>query len=91
MLTVTPEASEVIEALIARSNLPVDASLRIAPPDNGQSGLTVAITTPLPGDQTIDAPAPVVVSSAAAPLLEAMVLDIEVDDTGRAQFILTHQ
>jgi hypothetical protein len=91
VLTVTPEANEVIEALIARSNLPIDASLRIAPPDNGQSGLTVAITTPLPGDQRVDTSAPIVVSSAAAPLLEAMVLDIEVDDSGRAQFILTHR
>ena len=46
---------------------------------------------PRPGDQSVDGRAPVVIASEAAATLEAMVLDVDVDEHGRVQFVLEPQ
>lgn len=54
MLTVTPEASEVIRTILEREETPEDAVVRISPePEQGLS-ITVVETAP-PEDQVIEA------------------------------------
>jgi hypothetical protein len=91
MLLVTEHANEIIATLINRSETADDAGLRIAGANNGQEGLTVAIAPPHAGDHRIGDAEPVFVSSEVAAALDAMVLDVDIDDTGHVKFVLTPQ
>ena len=91
MLIVSEHASEVIETLVTRPDAPQDAALRIGGTNDGQESMAVAIARPRPGDQSVDGRAPVVIASEAAATLEAMVLDVDVDEHGRVQFVLEPQ
>lgn len=90
MLMLTDNATKVIGALVDSPELPESAGLRIAAaPD----GLTVSpATAPESSDQVVEGEgARVFLETEAAESLDDKVLDAQVDDAGRVQFLLGDQ
>ena len=90
MLALTDNAASVIRGLADRMELPDGTGLRIAQPDDGTEGLTVAPSeTPGFDDQIVEADgARVFVDSAVADMLDDKVLDARVNPEGQVQFQL---
>jgi iron-sulfur cluster assembly protein len=91
MLTLTPNATTVIRSLLDGSEVPDSGGLRIASTNNGQQAFTVTTApTPEAGDQVVeDSGARVFVETSAATALGDTVLDVDVDEQGNVQFLLT--
>jgi iron-sulfur cluster assembly protein len=90
MLMLTENATRVIGALVDNPEMPDGAGLRIA---TAADGLTVsAAGAPEETDQVLeDQSARVFLEPGAAAALDDQVLDAEVDDAGRVQFLLGPQ
>jgi iron-sulfur cluster assembly protein len=90
MLMLTENATRVIGALVENNEMPDGAGLRIA---TAPEGLTVAAaSTPEANDQVVEEEsARVFLEDDAAAALDDQVLDAQVDDAGRVQFVLTPQ
>jgi iron-sulfur cluster assembly protein len=90
MLMLTDNATKVIGALVDNPEIPDGGGLRIAA---APEGLTVSpAEVPEASDQVIeDQSARVFVEPEAAAALDDKVLDAQVDDSGRVQFMLGEQ
>lgn len=88
MLTLTPQAQDVVRRLTDRSDAPDGAALRIAAEDGG--GLALSLTTaPEPGDQVVQTEgAEVYLDSTASTALADQTLDAVVDGDGQVRFSL---
>jgi iron-sulfur cluster assembly protein len=75
MLTVTPEASQVIRGILSADETPDDAVVRISP--EPEQGLTISVVdAPEPDDQVIEAHGvEIAVESSAAEVLDDKQLD----------------
>jgi iron-sulfur cluster assembly protein len=75
MLTVTPEASQVIRGILSADETPDDAVVRISP--EPEQGLTITVVdAPEPDDQVIEAHGvEIAVESSAAEVLDDKQLD----------------
>jgi Fe-S cluster assembly iron-binding protein IscA len=95
MFALTEDAAEVAEAIVAETEVPQSAVLRIAvrPHDQNGSGLPqlelVLVDKPARNDVVLE-DAPVAVDPKTAELLEDRVLDAEIED-GEAHFSLLPQ
>lgn len=92
MLTLTPNASSAIRALVDASDLPeAAAGLRIADDPNQQAALTLSLAAvPAEDDQVIDeAGARVFLAPRAATMLDNKALDAATDGEGHLQFGIT--
>lgn len=90
MLMLTENATKVIGALVDNPGMPEGAGLRIAAAEEGLS--VSAVDAPEENDQVLqEQSARVFLESAAAATLDDQILDAEVDDAGRVQFLLTPQ
>lgn len=82
MLTITQEASEAIEGILAADSIPDGSVLRIgpAPEAETQAGLVVSvIDSPPPEDQTVEEhDVAVSVDPSVAPMLDDKQLDAQV-------------
>jgi iron-sulfur cluster assembly protein len=90
MLMLTENATKVIGALVDNPEVPDGGGLRIA---TAAEGLTVSpAEVPQATDQVIEEQsARVFVDTEAAAALDDKVLDAQVDDSGRVQFLLGEQ
>jgi iron-sulfur cluster assembly protein len=90
MLMLTDNATKVIGALVDNPEMPDGGGLRIAA---APEGLTVSpVEVPEATDQVIEEQsARVFVETEAAAALDDKVLDAQVDDSGRVQFMLGQQ
>ena len=79
MLTITPQASEAIRAVLASPHIPDGSVLRISP--EPESGLVVSVTdAPQPDDQIVEGnEVEICVEPAAAQMLEDKELDATVE------------
>jgi Fe-S cluster assembly iron-binding protein IscA len=95
VLTLTPAAVEVVNALTTGPGVPDTAGLRIAStPDTPEAGgLQVELVSgPAEADQVVAEPgARVFVEQGAAPLVDDKVLNGELDEQGGAHFSLVQQ
>ena len=92
MLTLTPNATSAIRALVDASDLPDEvAGLRIADDPNQAAALTLSLAAvPAEDDQVVDeAGARVFLAPHAATLLDGKALDAATDDEGNLQFGIT--
>ena len=84
MLALTQNAAEAVHTIVAKSELPDSAGLRLqaehdSSNGNGPSGLVLdVVLAPDPDDTVVDG-APLYVDSAAADLLADQVLDAELE------------
>jgi iron-sulfur cluster assembly protein len=99
MLTVTENAGQAIEAIVANAEMPDGSGLRIdtpeelpATPDRSGVPLQLEVTSqPAAQDQVVrEGGAKVFIAPAAAPLLDDKVLDIRVRED-RVQFVIGPQ
>ncbi|HEY8526198.1 MAG TPA: hypothetical protein VIL48_14605 [Acidimicrobiales bacterium] len=86
----TENATKVIGALVDNPGMPPGAGLRIA---TAEEGLSVsAADAPEETDQVLEEEsARVFLEASAAATLADQILDAEVDEAGRVQFLLTPQ
>jgi iron-sulfur cluster assembly protein len=92
MLTLTENASTIVQAIAAQSE-GEEAGLRItAQPDEETSFAVATSDGPEPGDQIVEqAGAKVYLESQAAEVLDDKILDAGVDEAGNVQFALGQQ
>ena len=88
MLTMTHNASAIVNEICAHEGLGEGAGLRISADEAPQANLELSTTTQAePGDQLVEqAGAAVYLDEVAASVLADKVLDAVVDDTGRVEF-----
>jgi Fe-S cluster assembly iron-binding protein IscA len=95
MLALTPSAVEVVTTLTAASGVPESGGLRIA--STGESPQVSAlelevVAGPTGGDEIVgDTGARVFLERTAATFLSDKVLDGQLDDQGRARFVVSDQ
>jgi iron-sulfur cluster assembly protein len=99
MLTVTENAGQAIQAIVANAEMPDGSGLRIDTPDEppvtpDRSGVPLQLevtSQPAAQDQVVrEDGAKVFIAPAAAPLLDDKVLDIRVSED-RVQFVIGPQ
>lgn len=92
MLTLTNDAAEVIKNLVAASELPEGAGLRIAAAASQDGNVPIELSlaeTPQPGEQVVEqAGAQVFLDQAAATYIRGKLLDVE-SDGGQLNFTFT--
>lgn len=90
MLTLTDQATAVIDALVHQPSLPDGAGLRISTGDAGDESLAVTTAAaPEPSDEVLeDRGARVFLDPGAVAMLDDKILDASVSDGGRVQFLL---
>ena len=93
MLVLTDNATNVITSLVSDNELPAGAGLRISASGDGAQPLTLSTAVvPDAADQVVEEHgARVFLDSDAALMLEDKVLDAEVSDQGKVQFLLAPQ
>jgi iron-sulfur cluster assembly protein len=86
MLALTPNAVEAVEAIIAQSDVPDGAAVRITAHSGSMNGtgpqmalLLDVVTDPDPDDAVVEG-TPLYVDSATADVLADKVLDAEIED-----------
>ena len=91
MLTLTQNASAIVNELTAQPGLPESAGLRITSQD-AETFAVAAAEQAEPGDQVVEqGGATVYLDDASAQLLDDKVLDAAVDPTGKVEFALAIQ
>ena len=90
MLTLTENATTVVQAITEQNSQGDDAGLRISHEGSDQNALSVApVEAPEPGDTVVEnGPARVFLEETAATSLDDKVLDASVDGQGQVQFSL---
>jgi Fe-S cluster assembly iron-binding protein IscA len=94
MLTITEQAEEALDAVVAAENAPEGAGIRISQgvSPNGQPAMGLALAAaPEPGDAVVeDASVPVFLAPEVAELLDDKILDAQVEG-GQIAFRLEAQ
>ena len=90
MLTLTENASAIVNEITSQPGLAETAGLRITSQDPSEPAFAVsAAQQPEPGDQVVEqGGATVYLDESAAVLLDDKVLDAAVDPTGKVEFAL---
>ena len=92
MLTLTDRAAATIRTLTSQPGIPADTGLRMSLQDSDTGTLALSLEGPQPDDAVIeDAGARVFVQRDAAVIVEDRELDAELDEEGRASFMLGSQ
>lgn len=92
MLTLTDRAASTIRTLTSQPGIPADTGLRMSLQDSDAGTLALSLEGPQPDDAVIeDAGARVFVQLDAADIVEDRELDAELDEQGRASFMLGSQ
>jgi iron-sulfur cluster assembly protein len=93
MLTLTENATTIVQAITQQSTESEDAGLRFSQDSASGDALTVApADAPQPGDQVVEGDgARVFLEETAATLLDDQVLDASVDQSGSVQFSIAPQ
>ncbi len=93
MLTLTPNAADVVKTITAQSSSADDAGLRISQQESDPGNFALApVEEPEPGDQIVeDGGARLFLDETAATALNDQVLDAQVDQNGSVQFGLGAQ
>jgi iron-sulfur cluster assembly protein len=93
MLDLTSNATSVIRSIAERPELPDEAGLRVAAGDGDQGQFSVAATgAPEQGDLIVEKEgARVFLDPQAAVVLDDKVLDVQVGEEGKVEFLLSAQ
>jgi iron-sulfur cluster assembly protein len=92
VLTLTDRAADTIRALTSQPGVPSDAGLRMSMQGSNEGRLALSLEGRQPDDAVIeDAGARVYVQQDAASAVEDRQLDAQLDDQGRASFVLCDQ
>lgn len=93
MLTLTENASTIVNQITSQIGLGEGGGLRITADDSAQPGLELSAAPQAePGDQVVEqAGATVYLDRTAAALLDDKVLDASIDEAGRAAFAVGQQ
>jgi iron-sulfur cluster assembly protein len=92
VLTLTDRAAATIRTLTSQPGVPEDTGLRMSLQDSDAGTLALSLEGPQPDDAIIeDGGARVFVQRDAAAIVEDRELDAELDDQGRASFMLGSQ
>jgi iron-sulfur cluster assembly protein len=92
LLTLTDRAAETIRTLTSQPGIPPDTGLRMSLQDNEAGTLALSLESPQPDDAIIeDSGARVFVQRDAAAIVEDRELDAQLDEEGRASFMLGSQ
>ena len=93
MLTLTENASAIVNQITSQTGLGETAGLRITADDAPEPSFELSAAEQAePGDQVVEhAGATVYLDQPAAGLLDDKVLDAAVDESGRAAFAVTQQ
>jgi iron-sulfur cluster assembly protein len=90
VLTLTDRAADTIRALTSQPGVPPDAGLRMSMQGSDDGRLALTLEGRQPDDAVIeDAGARVYVQQDAASVVEDRQLDAQLDDEGRASFVLS--
>jgi len=90
VLTLTDRAADTIRALTSQPGVPPDAGLRMSMQGSDDGRLALTLEGRHPDDAVIeDAGARVYVQQDAASVVEDRQLDAQLDDEGRASFVLS--
>jgi iron-sulfur cluster assembly protein len=90
VLTLTDRAADTIRALTSQPGVPADAGLRMSMQGSDEGRLALSLEGRQPDDAVIeDAGARVYVQHDAASVVEDRQLDAQLDEEGRASFVLT--
>jgi iron-sulfur cluster assembly protein len=92
MLTLTENASAIVNEITSQPDLPETAGLRITADDSPEPAFAVSAAQQAePGDQVVESGgATVYLDESAAVLLDDKILDAAVDESGRVEFALAH-
>jgi Fe-S cluster assembly iron-binding protein IscA len=92
VLTLTDRAAETIRALTSQPGVPPDAGLRMSLQDSDAETLTLSLEGRQPEDAVVeDSGAKVFVQQDATGIVEDRELDAQLDEQGRASFMLGSQ
>ena len=93
MLTLTENASAIVNEITSQPGLAETAGLRITTENTPEPAFAVsAAQQGEPGDQVVEqGGATIYLDSSAAELLDDKVLDAAVDPSGKVEFALAHQ
>jgi iron-sulfur cluster assembly protein len=93
MLTLTENASAIVNEITSQPDLPDTAGLRITTDGSPEPAFAVSAAAQAePGDRVVEhGGATVYLDESAALLLDDKILDAAVDDTGRVEFALALQ
>jgi iron-sulfur cluster assembly protein len=92
VLTLTDRAAETIRTLTSQPGIPADTGLRMSLQDGEAGTLALSLEGPQPDDAIIeDAGARVFVERDAYAIVEDRELDAQLDEDGRASFMLGSQ
>jgi iron-sulfur cluster assembly protein len=92
LLTLTDRAAETIRTLTSQPGIPADTGLRMSLQDSDAGTLALSLEGPQPDDAVIeDSGARVFVQRDAAAIVDDRELDAQLDEQGRASFMLGNQ
>lgn len=93
MLTLTENASAIVNEITHQPGLAETAGLRITTDDSPEPAFAIsAAQQGEPGDQVVEqGGATVYLDESAAQLLDDKILDAAVDQSGKVEFALAHQ
>ena len=92
MLTLTDRAAETIRTLTSQPGIPPETGLRMSLQDNEAGTLALSLEGPQPDDAIIEGSgARVFVQRDATGIVEDRELDAQLDEEGRASFMLGSQ
>ncbi|HEY2692811.1 MAG TPA: Fe-S cluster assembly protein HesB [Streptosporangiaceae bacterium] len=92
MLTLTDRAAATIRSLTAQPGIPEDTGLRMSLQDSDPGTLTLSLEGPQPDDAVVeDSGARVFIQRDAASIVDDRQLDAQLDEEGRASFMLGSQ
>ena len=92
MLTLTDRAAATIRSLTSQPGIPEDTGLRMSLQENDPGTLTLSLEGPQPDDAVVeDGGARVFIQRDAASIVDDRELDAQLDDQGRASFMLGSQ
>lgn len=92
MLTLTDRAAATIRSLTSQPGIPEDTGLRMSLQDSDPGTLTLSLEGPQPDDAVVeDGGARVFIQRDAASIVDDRELDAQLDEEGRASFMLGSQ
>jgi iron-sulfur cluster assembly protein len=92
VLTLTDRAAATIRSLTAQPGIPDDTGLRMSLQDSDPGTLTLSLEGPQPDDAVVeDGGARVFIQRDAASIVDDRELDAQLDEEGRASFMLGSQ
>ena len=92
MLTLTDRAAATIRSLTSQPGIPDDTGLRMSLQDSDPGTLTLSLEGPQPDDAVVeDGGARVFIQADAASIVDDRELDAQLDEEGRASFMLGSQ